>query len=204
MESAWTTTSECQMASWISASLTSLQAQASCSRGSQEVALRPEAARHQVCPTCRHFCVADQLISPLRAKLYSKQRFHEKVQLKKTLKMHEEKKSKKETAPSVPEGAIPAYLMDRADEARAKALSNTIKQKRKEKAVSCRFRFPELADPYTFLWKMERSAAKSQGNGRGRGHEGACVGQAAPQGLEARHHQAYIRRRDVHAETAEV
>jgi hypothetical protein len=27
--------------------------------------------------------------------------------------MHEEKKSKKEKAPSVPEGAIPAYLMDR-------------------------------------------------------------------------------------------
>lgn len=49
--------------------------------------------------------------------------------------MHEEKKSKKKKETPVPDGAIPAYLMDREGQVRAKALSNMIKQKRKEKAV---------------------------------------------------------------------
>eukprot|EP00053_Salpingoeca_punica_P006430 m.60844 g.60844 ORF g.60844 m.60844 type:complete len:261 (+) comp13689_c0_seq1:238-1020(+) len=70
----------------------------------------------------------------LRAKLFNKQRHAEKVQMKKTMKMHEEKKSKKKEEPSVPEGAVPAYLMDREGQTAAKALSNMIKQKRKEKA----------------------------------------------------------------------
>jgi ribosome biogenesis protein NSA2 len=49
--------------------------------------------------------------------------------------MHEEKnaKAKAEDAP-VQEGAVPAYLLDRENQTRAKVLSNMIKQKRKEKA----------------------------------------------------------------------
>jgi hypothetical protein len=53
------------------------------------------------------------MLTFFRAKIYGKQRREEKIQMKKTIKMHEEKKSKKEKAPNVPEGAIPAYLMDR-------------------------------------------------------------------------------------------
>ena len=34
----------------------------------------------------------------------------------------------------VPDGAVPAYLLDREGVSRAKVLSNTVKQKRKEKA----------------------------------------------------------------------
>lgn len=34
----------------------------------------------------------------------------------------------------VPEGAVPAYLLDREQQTRSKVLSNTVKQKRKEKA----------------------------------------------------------------------
>ena len=56
--------------------------------------------------------------------------------MKKTLKMHEEKKTKTKNADAVPEGAVPAYLLDREKQTRAKVLSNMIKQKRKEKAVS--------------------------------------------------------------------
>ena len=59
-----------------------------------------------------------QKLRGIKAKIYSKKRREEKVQMKKTIKMHEEKKSKKEKAPSVPEGAIPAYLMDRCVPAR--------------------------------------------------------------------------------------
>ena len=52
------------------------------------------------------------------------------------IKMHEERKTKKREADVVPEGAVPAYLLDREGQSRAKILSNMIKQKRKEKAVS--------------------------------------------------------------------
>ena len=48
--------------------------------------------------------------------------------------MHEERNNKHENADAVPAGAIPAYLMDRQGVSRAKVLSNTVKQKRKEKA----------------------------------------------------------------------
>lgn len=41
----------------------------------------------------------------------------------------------------VPEGAVPPYLLDREGQSRAKVLSNMIKQKRKEKAVSYLFCF---------------------------------------------------------------
>eukprot|EP00911_Craspedida_sp_UC1_P001036 UC1_evm3s775 len=75
-----------------------------------------------------------QKATGIKAKLLNKRRHSEKIQMKKTLKMHEERKSKKKKEAPVPDGAIPAYLMDREGEVRAKALSNMIKQKRKEKA----------------------------------------------------------------------
>jgi len=68
--------------------------------------------------------------------MYHKQRHSEKIQMKKTIKMHEERNTKAKSDDNVPEGAIPAYLLDRETQTRAKVLSNMIKQKRKEKAVS--------------------------------------------------------------------
>eukprot|EP00116_Pleurobrachia_bachei_P002862 sb/3463124/ len=70
----------------------------------------------------------------LKAKLYNKKRHSEKIQMKKTLKMHEEKQTKTRDSEPVQEGAVPAYLLDRETESRAKVLSNMVKQKRKEKA----------------------------------------------------------------------
>jgi ribosome biogenesis protein NSA2 len=70
----------------------------------------------------------------IRAKLFNKKRHSEKVQMKKTLKMHEERGTKQKKEEEVPEGAVPAYLLDREGQSRAKVLSNMIKQKRKEKA----------------------------------------------------------------------
>ena len=49
--------------------------------------------------------------------------------------MHQEKKTTSRNEDKVPEGAVPAYLLDREGQSRAKILSNMIKQKRKEKAV---------------------------------------------------------------------
>ncbi|XP_030832813.1 ribosome biogenesis protein NSA2 homolog [Strongylocentrotus purpuratus] len=75
-----------------------------------------------------------RMLTGIKAKLYNKKRHNEKIQMKKTIKMHEEKKTKKRNKEEVPEGAVPAYLLDREGQTRAKVLSNMIKQKRKEKA----------------------------------------------------------------------
>lgn len=69
----------------------------------------------------------------IKAKIFNKQRRNEKIQMKRKIKAHEEKMSKKES--ELPEkGAIPHYLLDRNVTDKTKALSNMIKQKRKEKA----------------------------------------------------------------------
>ncbi|RZF40100.1 hypothetical protein LSTR_LSTR002503 [Laodelphax striatellus] len=69
----------------------------------------------------------------LKAKIFNKERRLEKIQMKKKIKAHEEKKVK-QTHEEAKEGALPVYLLDRNVQSRAKVLSNMIKQKRKEKA----------------------------------------------------------------------
>ena len=75
-----------------------------------------------------------QELHGLKGKLYAKQRYKEKVQMKKNIKAHEEKQATVTNEKKVEEGAIPAYLLDRNEVNRTKVLSNMIKQKRKEKA----------------------------------------------------------------------
>jgi ribosome biogenesis protein NSA2 len=81
-----------------------------------------------------------QNLRGLRAKLYQQKRHKEKIQLKKTLKAHDERnvKSAEDAAPS--STPLPQYLLDRSNETSAKALSSSIKQKRAEKAA--RFAVP--------------------------------------------------------------
>lgn len=74
-----------------------------------------------------------QSLRGIKAKIFNKERRNEKIQMKKKIKAHEEKKIKK-TTEKVSEGALPVYLLDRDVQSRAKVLSNMIKQKRKEKA----------------------------------------------------------------------
>lgn len=54
--------------------------------------------------------------------------------MKKAIAMHDERTNKQKDKDSVKQGAVPAFLLDREEVSRAKVLSNTIKQKRKEKA----------------------------------------------------------------------
>jgi len=75
-----------------------------------------------------------QKVTGLRAKLYHKKRHAEKIEMKKKIAMHEERKNKHEQESNPNQNALPPYLMDRAVSSAAKILSNTIKQKRKEKA----------------------------------------------------------------------
>lgn len=73
-------------------------------------------------------------LTGIKAKLFQKKKYAEKVALKKTLKIHDEKDAKLKDTNEVPKGAVPAYLLDRSSEKRTKVLANMIKQKRKEKA----------------------------------------------------------------------
>ncbi|XP_058786867.1 uncharacterized protein LOC131661358 [Vicia villosa] len=70
----------------------------------------------------------------LEGKKIAKKNYAQKAQMRKTLAMHEESTIRRKADDNVRDGAVPAYLLDRDNTNRAKILSNTIKQKRKEKA----------------------------------------------------------------------
>eukprot|EP01083_Nonionella_stella_P160925 526516_1 len=75
-----------------------------------------------------------QKMRGIKAKLHNKARYSEKAEMKKTLAMHDERTNKHKNEDVAPKGSLPSYLLDREGVSRAKVLSNTIKQKRKEKA----------------------------------------------------------------------
>lgn len=81
----------------------------------------------------------------LRAKLHQKKRYKEKVEMKRTIKMHEEK-NKKHTVDDgkVRGGAVPAYLLERDNVSKSKVLSSMVKQKRKEKAGKWALPIPKV------------------------------------------------------------
>ncbi|KAL3315549.1 Ribosome biogenesis protein [Cichlidogyrus casuarinus] len=71
----------------------------------------------------------------LRAKLYNKQRFKEK---------HELRNVKQNVKDNSQPGEKPAYLLDREEQNTAKILSNTVKQKRAEKAGKWEVPLPKV------------------------------------------------------------
>ena len=80
----------------------------------------------------------------IKAKLLHAKRHAEKVQLKKTLKAHDERNVKQADSSAVPDGALPTYLLDREGQKDAKALSSAIKQKRKDKAAKYAVPLPKV------------------------------------------------------------
>ncbi|TNJ29853.1 Ribosomal protein S8e [Giardia muris] len=76
---------------------------------------------------------ARQLIG-IKAKLFAEGRRKEKIQMKKMIRKHGERVAKRQGTEPVLEGAVPAYLLDRAHENRAKVLSTLVKQKKKTRA----------------------------------------------------------------------
>lgn len=85
-----------------------------------------------------------QKVHGLRAKLFNQKRYKEKATMKKTIAKHDERSNKHKDADAVPKGAVPAYLLDRENVSRAKVLSNTVKQKRKEKAGKWNVPIPKV------------------------------------------------------------
>jgi len=104
-----------------------------------------------------------QKVHGLRAKQFNKQRYAEKATMKKTINMHEERENKHKNQDAVPEGAVPAYLLDRENVSRAKVLSNTVKQKRKEKAGKWQVPIPKVA-PVTEaeMFKVMKTGKRKQ------------------------------------------
>lgn len=66
------------------------------------------------------------------------------MQLKKTLKAHDERNVKQKDSSNVPDGALPTYLLDREGQKDAKALSTAIKQRRKDKAAKYAVPLPKV------------------------------------------------------------
>jgi ribosome biogenesis protein NSA2 len=83
-------------------------------------------------------------LTGIKAKLYNRQRFKEKAAMKKAINMHFESDKTHADADKAPEGAVPAYLLDREEQTRSKVLSNTLKQKRKEKAGKWNVPLPKV------------------------------------------------------------
>lgn len=85
--------------------------------------------------------------------------------MRKTISMHNEKdaKAKNPDDDDIAKGAVPAYLLDREGVSRAKVLSNTVKQKRKEKAGKWQVPIPKVkpvADDEMF--RVMRTGSKRQ------------------------------------------
>jgi ribosome biogenesis protein NSA2 len=70
----------------------------------------------------------------MKAKIFNQTRYKDKVNIRKAIKAHEEKKTNVKTNKTDKKEAVPAYLMDRETTNTNKILSNMVKQKRKEKA----------------------------------------------------------------------
>lgn len=66
------------------------------------------------------------------------------MQLRKTLKAHDERNVKQKDPEASSEGALPTFLLDRENQRDAKAMSSAIKQKRKEKAAKYAVPLPKV------------------------------------------------------------
>lgn len=80
----------------------------------------------------------------IKGKLLHAKRHAEKIQMKKTLKAHDERNVKQPDSGTVPDGALPTYLLDREGQKDAKAMSSAIKQKRKDKAAKFAVPLPKV------------------------------------------------------------
>ncbi|KAL4436760.1 hypothetical protein ABPG75_003899 [Micractinium tetrahymenae] len=80
----------------------------------------------------------------IKGKMFAKERAKEKATMRKTIAMHEERDKKHKADDGQKGSAVPAYLLEREQVERAKVLSNTIKQKRKEKAGKWEVPLPKV------------------------------------------------------------
>jgi len=93
-----------------------------------------ERRRKKIARMAKERATKAKTVKGLKAKIFHKKRYAEKAQMKKKVREHEEKLANSKTPEEGgPANAVPAYLMDRKLADRQKILSNTVKQKRKDK-----------------------------------------------------------------------
>lgn len=85
-----------------------------------------------------------QKLTGLRAKLYQKKRHAEKIQMKKQIRVHEQRNVKYSALTEASTIPLPQYLLDRSHSTGAKALSTAIKNKRAEKAAKFSVPLPKV------------------------------------------------------------
>lgn len=85
-----------------------------------------------------------QNLRGLRAKLHAEKRRKEKIQMKKQIKAHEERKVKSAAPEEDTKTPVPTFLLDRSNPTAAKALSSAIKNKRAEKAAQFSVPLPKV------------------------------------------------------------
>jgi ribosome biogenesis protein NSA2 len=111
----------------------------------------------------RHFKLHGRRMDAPERERKKEARLAQKATMRKTIAQHRERSNQHSNDEAVAEGALPAYLLDREGVSRAKVLSNTIKQKRKEKAGKWEVPIPKVkpvADDEMF--KVMRTGTKKQ------------------------------------------
>lgn len=109
-----------------------------------QLPLIPLSRRKRIAREAHKSSATAQKLFGIKAKLLHAKRHAQKVQLRKTLKAHDERNVKQADDSTVPEGALPTYLLDREGQKDAKALSSAIKQKRKDKAAKYAVPLPKV------------------------------------------------------------
>ena len=121
-----------------------------------------------------HASAVAQKTFGLKAKLLHAKRHAEKIQMKKTLKTHDERNTKQKDSEAKPDGALPTFLLDREGQKDAKAMSSAIKQKRKDKAAKYAVPLPKVrgvAEEEVFkVMRTGKSKKKAQVYGMGNCH----------------------------------
>ena len=103
-----------------------------------------ERERKRAAREVRRRTMQARTLTGIKAKLHNRARYKEKATMKKTIQMHFEKDAVHVNKEDTPDGALPAYLLDREPQTRSKVLSNTLKQKRKEKAGKWNVPLPKV------------------------------------------------------------
>ncbi|EPX73497.1 ribosome biogenesis protein N [Schizosaccharomyces octosporus yFS286] len=103
-----------------------------------------ERSRKKLAREAHDASLYSQKVRGLKAKLHQNKRRKEKIQMKKTMKEHEERNTTQRGSEAPAPGAVPTYLLDREQESQAKMLSSAVKQKRKEKAAKYSVPLPQV------------------------------------------------------------
>ena len=80
----------------------------------------------------------------IKAKIFNKERYKQKAEMKKTVNTFEKSKASDKTKSAVGDEPVPVYLMDQTVTRTADILSNSLKQKRKQRAGKWNVPLPQV------------------------------------------------------------